>query len=678
MANLQANPEMIKEKINSLRNEVIKHTELYEQNKPIISDGEYDALFRELVQLEAEYPEFRDPNSPTQRIVTKMVDELKKVRHNRPMISQEKAHTWEDVLKFINRAEGDILCQFKLDGLTVVLHYENGELKMAVTRGDGEVGEDITHTVLTISNVPKHIPYNGKLEVRMEAIIPFEDFKRINENEEYSNPRNLVSGTLRQLDPEIARPRNVQGIIFEFESISAEDIHFENDTERLEFLSKQGFEVVNTKVFPQTEEGLNQLKSYLEQVEKELRSTLPYMIDGLVLKFNNLKAREQLGETSHHPRWGIAYKFEAMEATTTMHDITEQVGKTGQITPVGELVTVNIDGVNISRATLHNYGYISEKDIRIGDRVTVIRANDVIPQITNSIKDVRTGEEKVVEPPKNCPVCGSTTEFIGANLYCTGLDCEPQLKGKIEYFASRKALNIDGLGKSTVEAFFKKGLIHNFLDLYRLEERKEEVLSIERYGEKKFEKLIKGLEEAKKAPLSKVITGLSIRLIDNSNAKIIAKEFKNMQAILDASLDVESFQKRIMSLEGFGEKMTQSVVDFFSNPNNRELIQEMMNLGFTMTENSPETDSSNADSQAPTSEAVAGKTFVITGKLSKSRDEFKEMIENMGGKVTGSVSKKTNFLLMGPDVEGTSKHKKALESGTTILSEQDFWNLINQ
>lgn len=672
----------VQERIFELREIIKKHDKLYDQNKPIVADGEYDVLYQELVELETAHPEFYDSESPTQKITTKMVQELKKVRHNSFMGSQEKAKDWATVFKFINRALGDILIQHKLDGLTVVLHYDKGVLDVAVTRGDGEIGEDVTHTVLTIANLPKKIPFAGKLELRMEAVIPFEDFARINleENENYSNPRNLVSGTLRQLDPEIARKRNVRGIIFEFQSIVAEGIEFKNDSERLSFIKEQGFEVVNTRIFNQTEAGIEEMKAYIEEVGTIIRKDLPYLIDGLIIKFDSLDIRDELGSTNKHPKWSIAYKFEALEATTNMYDVTHQVGKSGQLTPVAELETVNIDGVNISRASLHNYGNVGEesykvggtlrqgKDIRIGDRVTVIRANDVIPYITNSIKEVRTGNEIKITAPSHCPECGSITEFIGANLYCTGVDCKPQLQGKIEHFVSRKCLNIDGLGESTVQKFFDLGIIRHFLDLYRLNDFREEILAIEGYGEKSLDKILLGLEEAKKAPLSKVLTALSIRLIGSTQGKELSKQFTDMGEMLTRSANAESFYQFILSLDGFGEEKAKSLTDFFANPQNRNLVQGLLDLGFTMIGEGR----TEEEKSATQKEAIVGKTFVITGKLSKGRDEYKTDIENMGGKVSGSVSAKTNYLLMGPDAEGSSKHKKALSVGTIILSEAEF------
>lgn len=661
----------IQKRIEELRKEIQKHDELYEKNTPIISDAEYDRLYQELVQLETQYPEYYSPDSPTQKIYTVMVKELKKVSHETYIGSQEKAHSFEDIQSFVKRANEvstEILCQYKMDGLTVVLRYLHGKLVQAVTRGDGYVGEDVTHTVQTIRNVPKRIPFEQLLEVRMEAIIPYEEFERINQNGMYSNPRNLASGTLRQLDSRIAEQRGLQGFVFEL--VRIDGMNFQNDTEQLSFLQQQGFTIVPTKVFPITEEGLQQLHQYIQQIEKHERSQLPYLIDGLVLKFNSLSLREELGSTAKHPRWSVAYKFEAQDATTKLLAVTPQVGKSGQITPVGELEAVTIAGVTIRRATLHNYQLIKEKDIRIGDTVTIIRANDVTPKITSPIKEKRDGSEKVIEPPTHCPECGSPTEWDGANLYCTGVDCKPQLQAKIEHFGSKQALNIDGLGKKTVSLFFEKGIIQHFLDLYRLEEQKEKILQIKGFGVKKLEKLLKQLEEAKKAPLHKVLFALSIRHLGEVHAKELAKKFKDMTEILHASKDKESFAHRIRAIPEFGEAITNSIVDFFTNPQNRQIIEQLQSLGFTMK--------SEYTSTPEKQQILQGKIFVITGELSKPREEFKALIEQLGGKVTNSVSKKTSYLLMGENATGTSKHQKALSLHIPIIKEKDFLRMIQE
>ena len=661
--------ETVMQRYNFLCGEVRKHDELYEQNKPIISDGEYDVLFAELVQIEETYPELRTAISPTQKIYTKKVDGLQEVVHTHFMGSQEKIKDANGVEQFCNRAHDAILAQYKLDGLTCVLRYQNGLFKQAITRGTGFLGEDITHSVRTIRNVPKKIAFQGTLEVRSEIIIPYAEFERINSEIEnpadaYSNPRNLASGTVRQLDASIAHKRNLQSIVFDL--VVAEGVSLTTDEEQIAFLQAQGFDVVKSERFENTPEGRQALLAFIHHMEHEVRNQLPYMIDGLVIKFNQLSTREALGSTSKYPKWSISYKFASQEAHTKLLGVTWQVGKSGQITPVGELETVNIDGVNISRVSLHNYGQIQAKDIRIGDMVFVIRANDVIPHVTKSIPELRTGDESDIIPPATCPSCGSPTVFEKDLLYCYGLSCKPQLKGRLEHFGSRKALNIDGLGAKTIDKFFEYGLLENLIDLYSLQEKEEIITNLEGFGKAKFNKLIKGLEDAKKAPLSKVIYAFSINHIGESSSRAFATAFGSMEAVLQESLDVEAFALKVISLNDFGGETTNSIVDFFTNEANRQMIEKLMALGFTMQEEVAE---------VTAVEGIAGKTFVITGELSKPRSEFKALIEGLGGKVTGSVSKKTDYLLMGDDAVGTSKHQKAVSLDITILNEEAFLQL---
>lgn len=663
--------------IKSLQEEVTKHDILYDEGKPVISDSEYDKLYMELESLEKQYPQFVTPDSPTQRIVTVIVENLKKVTHTTPMLSQDKVHTAEDVQKFAKKAKSNILAQLKLDGLTIVLTYESGRLISAVTRGDGQIGEDVTHTIQTSKDVPKRISFQGLLEVRAEALITFTDFKRINEDGTYATTRNLASGTVRQLDASVAKERNIGVIAFEF--VSAGETEFTHDIQRLEFMKELGFNVVPYEVFEHNEEGIQSLIDYCESFHQLHRKGLDYAIDGLVLKFDDLYVREDLGYTNKFPRWGCAFKFESLEATTTLLRVIYQVGKSGQITPVAEFVTVNIDGVNISRATLHNFRNVSAKsyvlrgvlrqgkDIRIGDRIVVARANDVIPQVVQSIKEVRTGNEEIVEPPTKCPSCGSPTESIGENLYCTGIDCIPQLEGKLEHFVSRKTLNIDGLGQKTVKLLLNKGFITSVTDLFRLKQHEEAITSMDGFGQKKFDKMIEGIEQAKKNPLHKVLYSLSIRQIGETATKDLSKMFSTMDDIIELSKDVEAFRTKLLSINDFGETMTDSMVDFFTNEQNIEVIRELQSFGFEMV---------SEYQGSPAGSSLEGKTFVITGKLSKGRDEFKEQIESLGGKTSGSVSKKTTYLLMGDGEEGSSKHKKALDNGIQIINEEEFIALL--
>ena len=657
----------ILERIILLRKEVSKHDLLYSEEKPIITDSEYDELYLELDRLERENPEFYDSESPTQKIITTVVSSLEKVRHRTPMLSQQKITTKEEVIDFCNKNKGVILAQEKLDGITIVLAYENGRLVEAVSRGDGEVGENLLHNARHLVNLPKVIPFKGRLESRAEAVLPYKDFERINIDGKYSNPRNLVSGALRQLDSSNVQGKGFKAIVFDL--IFAEGLSFESDLDKLEFLKQQGFETVKTKAFNENE--LLDLLEYIKHYEENERKNLPYMIDGLVLKVDNLTLREGLGYTSKFPRWACAYKFKSLDATTILLGITDQVGKTGQITPVAELETVNIDGVNISRATLHNYGNINIKDIRINDTVIVARANDVIPQIIQPIKDIRNGNEIIKEYPKKCPICNSVTEFDGANLYCTGINCSPQLEGRLKHFTSRGAMNIDGMGEKTVEEFFQRGIIKSFEDIYSISERKEEILSIDGFGNKKFERLLKGIESSKDRELNNFIYGLSIKNIGESASKDLAKEFKSMEALIKASKDVESFKERLLKVRDFGEIMSMNVIDFFLNEENINIIKALISLGVNSRIIEVGGNSEN-------SKILDGMVFVVTGDVThfKNRKELQSEIEDLGGKVSGSVSKNTNYLINNDTESNSSKNKKAKELNIPIISEEDFLNLI--
>lgn len=650
-------------KIEALQKEITKHDELYEMNQPIITDSEYDKLYSELVTLEARYPQFRTKGSPTQRIVAVMVDELEKVKHSTPMLSLEKTTTLEGVKKFIDKGHGRLLIQQKLDGLTVVLKYEKGVLVSAVTRGDSETGESVLHSVSQIVNVPKIIPWNGLIEVRTEVILPFEEFKRINVDGKYSNPRNLVSGTVRQLDARIAKDRNLEAYVLEV--IQFEGFDTQNDLERLTAISQLGFSIVKTLPCDSTKD-IDKILDYISKYNAVIRPNIPYMIDGLVIKFDNLELRNELGYTSKFPKWAIAFKFDSQDAITTLRNIPLQVGKTGQITPVAEFDTVNI-GVNINRATLHNFGNIRDKDIRIGDKILIARANDVIPQVIKSFADQRKETLEAFEPPKECPECGGTVEFNGEHLYCQNYDCKPQQIGRLAHFVSRNALNIDGYGEETVALFYEHGFLRTFTDLYTINQYESELLQLPNYGEKKYQKMIKGLEASKMQPLHRVLYSLSIPLIGETASKEISKVYDSMEEIIEAAKEPLSFKMQLLSLKDFGEGMSQSLVDYLQSEKHLAEIQNLLNLGLTM-----KTEFVKARTDTP----ISGKTFVITGALSKGRSEFQKEIESLGGKVSGSVSKRTDYLLMGPDAAGSTKHTKSIELGVEIISETEYYSLL--
>lgn len=659
--------ESIKNEIKELREEITNHDRLYSKNKPIITDSEYDELYLRLEELEKKYPEFQDRESPTQRIVTTIVDGLKKVRHTEPMLSQQKINDKKGLVDFLEKKEGDILIQEKLDGITLVLKYREGKLLEAVTRGDGEIGEDLYHNVVHFENVPKTIKHLGELEIRTEAVLPFKDFEKMNMDGRYSNPRNLVSGSLRQLDSANVIGKGFKAIAFDL--IVAEGKVFLKDSEMIEFMRELGFEVVKSTLFHST--NVEEIYNYINEYEDNTRKSLEHMIDGKVLKFDDLSLREELGYTSKHPRWATAYKFKSMDATTKLIGITDQVGKTGQITPVAELETVNIEGVNIARATLHNYGNIEDKDIRIGDTVVVERANDVIPQIVQSIKDLRDGEELIKTPPVNCPICDSITEFEGANLYCTGINCTPQLEGKLKHFASRDAMNIDGFGDKTVEEFFNKGIITSIVDIYSIKDKKEEILKLEGFGEKKFERIVDGVEESKNRELRNFIYGLSIKNIGRSASRDLANEFKSMENILEESRDAETFKTRLLTVGIFGEIMSQNLIDFLKNSENIRVINQLISLGLnSQLEETEDVGQENSK--------INGKTFVVTGKVLefKNRKELQERIEGLGGKVTGSVSGNTDYLINNDKESTSSKNKQAKKLEIPIISEDELLKLI--
>lgn len=657
--------EGIQEDIVQLRREIVMHDSLYENNKPVITDSEYDEIYMRLVRLEEMRPKFYDANSPTQKITTTVVSGLKKVRHAEPMLSQQKINNKAEIIEFVDKATGDVLVQQKLDGITLVLKYDEGKLTQAVTRGDGETGEDLFHNVVHFDNVPKVIDFKGVLEIRTEAVLPFLAFEKMNVDGAYSNPRNLVSGSLRQLDSKNVVGKGFKAIAFDL--VNADGKTFTKDSERLRFMERLGFEVVDSALFSST--SVEAIAGYIHNYEHSTRATLDHMIDGIVLKFDDLALRDNMGSTSKHPKWATAYKFKSMDATTKLIGITDQVGKTGQITPVAELETVNIDGVNIARATLHNYANIRDKDIRIKDTVIVARANDVIPQIVQSLKDLRDGTELVKSPPTHCPICSSITEFEGANLYCTGISCTPQLEGKIRHFASRDAMNIDGMGEKSVEEFYSAGIITSIVDIYNIKNKRDEIVALEGYGEKKFDRLVNGIEESKNRELHNFIYSLSIKNIGRSASKDLANEFKSMRAIIDLSRNASAFEAKLLTVGTFGEIMTMNLMDFLKNEDNIKVIEELMSFGLT----SEVKQVSNAGVRS-----VIGKTFVLTGEVSifNNRKELQAKIEELGGKVSGSVSKNTDYLITNDSESSTSKNKKAKELNIPILSERDFIALI--
>lgn len=669
----------IKGKIEELKMEILKHDKIYEAgDNTLISDSEYDQLFAELVRLEKENPELITEDSPTQKVITVFNEELKKVKHSVPMLSQEKAHTEDDIRKFLERVleAGDILVQQKLDGLTAVLKYQNRKLTLAATRGDGEFGEVIYGNIISLETVPQLINFEGSFEIRAEAIIPFANFDRINEElivsgqEPYSNPRNLVSGSVRTLDTLIAKERGVQ--LIAFETIEVEGMFFENDTERIEFAKNLGFTFVDTKVF--TKDEVDGLMEYLFNYNEKVRPTLPHLIDGLVLKTNNLSKREELGSTSKYPKWAIALKFPSIESTTILTDVVWTVGPSGKLTPNAVLVPVKVDKSTVSGASLANIDNIRQRDIRIGDNVAVKLANDVIPQVTRSIPAKRTGKEKEVEIPTNCPVCNSVVEVEGWEITCVNPNCEAQLKRRLEKFVSRDGLNINGLGEKTIDLLYEEGLIRNYPDIYELKNHTDKILELQGFAKKGMDKMLQGIEESKNAPLSKVLFAINIQNCGKGTSKRMANHFKTMTKIL--SYNEIDLKEQLLSIDDIGEIVADGVVKYFMNEANRNMIKFILSVGFTAQEEVEE---------VITVEGISGKIFVVTGALEGiGRKDIEKLIESKGGKVSGSVSKKTNYLVLGgynhltgEGLDLTSgKSKKAHEVGTVIISQEQLNELL--
>lgn len=668
----------IKNLIETLRKEIIEYDKAYGLGNPLISDGEYDKKYYELLDLEDKYPEYYSPESPTQKIYAiEKSSNLGKVKHSVPMLSMNKADSIEKVMKFIddmkkifeenNSKNTEIVLTRKFDGLTIVNKYENGCYMQGVTRGDGIEGEDCTHSMLNTKNLPKKIDFNKYLELRGEGIIPYEDYERVNVNGEYKGIRNLASGTITTLKGSVARDRNLQ--FHAFQLVKAEGKTFNTFTEQQNFLKSLGFTTADYKVFDiSKEEEVKILIHYISNYNEKIRPSLPYQIDGLILEINDLDLREKLGYTAKYPRWAIAYKFKAIDATTKLIDVEWTIGKTGVCTPKGIINPVDIDGATINKASLANLNNIIKRNIKLYDTVYVIKAHDVIPQITSSIEEKRTGEEQDIIPPTECPSCHTPLININGILQCPNhAECPAQNNRKIKQFCSRNAMNIENLGDKAVDIFIDKNLISDITDIYRLKDKKEELLKLEKFGEKKVSNLLNSIEKSKMQPLSKVLCGLTICNIGEKAAKELAKEFKSMNNILELAKTPDIFYEQIIKMNDFGDETAKSIVEYFSNNQNIGLIKKLLEFGLEMKEDLE--DNKELDSE------FNGKTVVVTGTLEHfTRNEIKEKLEKLGAKVTGSVSKKTDCVLCGKDAG--SKYDKAVSLGIKIISENEFLELI--
>ncbi|SEU05846.1 DNA ligase (NAD+) [Salinibacillus kushneri] len=664
--------ETAEKRIQTLRDELNQYNyEYHVLDNPSVSDYEYDTKMKELQDLEAEYPDLLTPDSPSQRVGGKPLDSFQKVQHNIPMLSLGNAFNEQDLRDFDRRVrEGtdakniNYVCELKIDGLAISLRYIDGILERGATRGDGRTGEDITQNLKTVRSIPLKISENQTIEVRGEAFMPVKSFKALNEAREaegkdvFANPRNAAAGSLRQLDPKIAAKRNLDIFVYSVGEWEAGELA--SHSERLSYLKQLGF-----KVNPETKtcKNIDEVIAYI-QYWTEHRPELSYEIDGIVIKVNQMDIQEELGFTAKSPRWAIAYKFPAEEATTTLRDIELSVGRTGAVTPTALLDPVQLAGTTVQRASLHNEDLIREKDIRIGDTVVIKKAGDIIPEVVRVDVDRRSGHEEPFHMPTHCPECGSELVRLEEEvaLRCINPNCPAHLREGLIHFVSRNAMNIDGLGEKVIKQLFEHDLVHTIADLYKLQ--KEELLKLERMGEKSVSNLLTAIENSKENSLERLLFGLGIRYVGNKAAQTLAENFKEMDSLVEANMD------DLIAIQDIGEKVADSIVRYFEKPQVQSLIKELRDLGLNMEYKGLTEE--DIDTESP----FSGKTIVLTGKLEQySRSEAKKQITALGGTVTSSVSKNTDILIAGEDAG--SKFDKAQELGVTIWNEQQMVDALS-
>jgi DNA ligase (NAD+) len=657
-------------RVARLRDEIEEHNRrYYEQAAPTISDREYDRRYKELVDLESKFPELVTSDSPTQRVGGKPLKAFEPIEHRVPMLSLDNTYSEEEVADFYARIARllpnekiPVVIEPKVDGVAVSLLYENGKLRHAATRGDGTVGDDITQNIRTIRAVPDQL--RGKapkvLEVRGEVYMDKKGFEKLNADREkeglplFANPRNAAAGSLKQLDPAIVAKRPL-GLVC-YGTGATEGVDVDLHSKIFPFLKKLGLPATEKWWLADSVERILQAIHELDQV----RHDFPYQTDGAVVKVDSFAQREKLGFTAKSPRWAIAYKYEAERVETRLIDIVVQVGRTGTLTPVAILEPVLVSGSTVSRATLHNEDEIKRKDIRIGDAVVIEKAGEVIPAVVNVQTEKRTGKEKKFRMPTTCPECGSKVvkDEGQVAVRCINSRCPAQLKRKIEHFASRGAMDIEGLGEMMVEQLVSKNLVHDVSDIYQLTAEKMSIL--ERMGEKSIGNLLEAIESSKKRPLWRLIFGLGILHVGVSASRALANRFRSLKKLMEASVD------ELQRIPDVGEVVAQSIHQFFQEKQNRKIIERLEKLGVR-----PQIEPRRTQ---PAGSPFAGSTWVITGTLSQPREEIAEMIIQRGGKVSGSVSKKTNYVLAG-DAAG-SKLEKAKQLGVCVIGEADFRKML--
>ena len=659
------------EKIEALRQELRQYNyEYYVLDKPQVDDYTFDQKLRELQELEAKHPEFYDANSPTLRVGGEVTKNFATVKHEHRMYSldnsysQEDLEDWEKRIKKLVDGAVEYVCELKYDGASISLTYEEGVLVRAVTRGDGVQGDDVTHNVKTIRSVPLKLKgdFPAKFDIRGEIVLPLAGFAAMNAerveagDEPYSNPRNTASGSLKLQDSAEVAKRPLECLLY---SIVGENLNIASQFESLEKARSWGFKVPEVaKKTASTAETFEFLNYWDEH-----RHDLPYETDGVVIKVNSFRQQEELGFTAKAPRWAMAYKFKTEQAETVLEKITYQVGRTGAITPVANLVPVQLAGTIVKRASLHNADQIEKLDVREGDHVYVEKGGEIIPKIVGVDFEQRNTDSTATEYISECPECGTTLvrQEGEAQHYCPNdMGCPPQIIGRIQHFISRKAMDIEGLGGETVALLVNEGLIQNYADLYTL--KKEQILPLERMAEKSADNLIKGIEASKQIPFERVLFGLGIRYVGETVARKLAKQFKTIDALAEAS------EETLVAVDEIGARIAQSVVSFFSEEANQDLIKRLKDYGLQL-----ELDASVLENQT---DKLQGQTFVISGVFSKvSRTELKKLIEDNGGKASGSISSKTNYLVAGENM-GPSKLQKAEKLGVPIISEDDFLAML--
>jgi len=669
----------VEKKIETLR-EKIRHHEYryYVLDDPEISDADFDKLMNELKRIEAEHPELIAPDSPTQRVGGKPREGFVKAKHSSPMLSLDNAYSEEElrdwerrVHELSGRTDLEYMCELKLDGMSLALHYGDGRLERGITRGDGSVGEDVTLNVRTVRSVPLSIARDklkkagipADFEVRGEMLMPLAAFRKLNEERErqglpvFANPRNFTAGTVRQLEPSITAQRRMD--FFAYFLLKDGQTFFDRHSKAMDAMELAGFKVnPNRKLAKNLEEAWKFIQSW-----EAKREGLPYEIDGIVIKVDRTSWQQELGFTGKAPRWAIAYKYAARGGVTQIEDILVQVGRTGKLTPVAALKPVPIGGTTVSRATLHNMDEIERLGVKIGDWVEVERGGDVIPKVVKVVEDAGKNNEhprgqKQFEMPEHCPVCGGNVVRTPGEVdhRCVNANCPAKLQGTILHFASRHVMDIDGLGEVLVNQLTERGLVKNVADLYKL--TKDDLLKLERMGEKSAENVLEEIDASKKLPLERVIYGLGIRFVGERTAQFLAEHFGALDAIMKAPAE------ELEEVNEVGPRIAESIVEFFADEHNRKLVSDLRKAGLTFTGQKKEKGTK-----------LAGKTFVLTGTLKRhTRDEAKKMIEDAGGRVSGSVSKKTDYVVAGSDAG--SKLDKARELGVSVIGEEELEGLV--